>query len=131
VGAATTNRTGWVEKGLVVSRRPGPPSSLPAVPQLDAVEAVEDEREVLARDADAGVRDPDADRVSGRAGGQGHAPRRRGVDGGASQRPGGSGLGLALVQAIVTTHGGTIQIESEPGQGTVCTVRLPVAPPTL
>ncbi len=52
------------------------------------------------------------------------------VDGGASQRPGGSGLGLALVQAIVTTHGGTIQIESEPGQGTVCTVRLPVAPPS-
>ena len=39
----------------------------------------------------------------------------------------GSGLGLALVRAIVTRHGGTLAIRSRPGQGTVVTVRLPGA----
>ena len=39
----------------------------------------------------------------------------------------GSGLGLALVRAIVTRHHGTLSIRSRPGQGTVVTVRLPGA----
>jgi len=42
-------------------------------------------------------------------------------------RIGGSGLGLALVQGIVKAHGGDIRLESEPGRGTICIVRLPVA----
>ncbi len=37
----------------------------------------------------------------------------------------GSGLGLALVQRIVTLHGGDVSVRSRPGQGTVFTVRLP------
>jgi two-component system OmpR family sensor kinase len=37
----------------------------------------------------------------------------------------GSGLGLALVRAIVARHGGEVQLRSRPGQGTVVTVRLP------
>jgi two-component system OmpR family sensor kinase len=39
----------------------------------------------------------------------------------------GSGLGLALVQKIVALHGGTIAIRSREGQGTLVTIRLPLA----
>jgi len=38
----------------------------------------------------------------------------------------GSGLGLALVQAIVERHGGQTNLRSRAGQGTVFTVRLPI-----
>jgi two-component system OmpR family sensor kinase len=38
----------------------------------------------------------------------------------------GSGLGLALVRAIVERHGGQVKLRSRVGQGTVMTVRLPV-----
>ncbi|MCD0446143.1 HAMP domain-containing histidine kinase [Glycomyces sp. A-F 0318] len=41
----------------------------------------------------------------------------------------GSGLGLAIVAAIVKAHGGTVQVASEPGEGTVFTVRLTAEPP--
>ena len=37
----------------------------------------------------------------------------------------GSGIGLALVRAIVERHNGRVQIESTPGQGTTVTLRLP------
>lgn len=39
----------------------------------------------------------------------------------------GSGLGLALVRAIVERHGGQIRLRSRVEQGTVTTVRLPVS----
>jgi two-component system OmpR family sensor kinase len=38
----------------------------------------------------------------------------------------GSGLGLALVRAIVARHDGTITLRSRAGEGTVFTLRLPV-----
>jgi two-component system OmpR family sensor kinase len=38
----------------------------------------------------------------------------------------GSGLGLALVRAIVERHGGQVKLRSRLGQGTVVTMRLPV-----
>ncbi len=45
-----------------------------------------------------------------------------------STKQGGTGLGLALTQQIVVEHGGSIAVESRPGQGTTFTVRVPAAP---
>ena len=44
-----------------------------------------------------------------------------------SGRESGRGLGVGLAKAwrIVTMHGGTIEVESGPGQGTIMTIRLP------
>ncbi|MBA3010914.1 MAG: response regulator [Proteobacteria bacterium] len=38
----------------------------------------------------------------------------------------GSGLGLSVVHGIVTSHRGAVRVESEPGQGSVFTVFLPM-----
>jgi len=43
-----------------------------------------------------------------------------------STKPGGSGLGLATTRKIILAHGGSIDVQSEPGRGTKFTIRLPV-----
>lgn len=47
------------------------------------------------------------------------------VEGSASRRYEGSGIGLALAKEIVTLHGGTISVESEMGRGSTFTLKLP------
>jgi two-component system nitrogen regulation sensor histidine kinase NtrY len=44
-----------------------------------------------------------------------------------STRVTGTGLGLAIARKAVEEHGGTIFLESEPGQGTRVSIRLPVS----
>lgn len=39
----------------------------------------------------------------------------------------GSGIGLAVVDEIVSAHGGALELQSRVGQGTTVTVRLPIA----
>jgi signal transduction histidine kinase len=38
---------------------------------------------------------------------------------------GGTGLGMAIVRRIVEDHGGAIDVESTPGEGTSVTILLP------
>ncbi|MGZ3298496.1 MAG: ATP-binding protein, partial [Asticcacaulis sp.] len=46
--------------------------------------------------------------------------------GAADQRAMGTGLGLSIVQAMASLHRGTMRIDSDLGEGTTVTVRLPV-----
>ncbi|WP_027883149.1 sensor histidine kinase [Meiothermus rufus] len=46
------------------------------------------------------------------------------VDKARDRERGGSGLGLAIVRSIVDAHGGTVWVESEPGQGSVFSLSL-------
>ena len=48
------------------------------------------------------------------------------VDGSRSRDTGGSGLGLAVVRAIVQRHGGTVRLEDRPGGGLRVHVTLPL-----
>ncbi len=50
----------------------------------------------------------------------------RGADRPGAGGSGGSGLGLSIVQAIATAHGGQAALESRPGQGTRVRLWLPV-----
>jgi signal transduction histidine kinase len=49
------------------------------------------------------------------------------VDKSRSQASGGTGLGLSIVQSIMVLHGGSVEISSEPGQGTCVTLHIPAA----
>jgi len=45
-----------------------------------------------------------------------------------SRNYGGLGLGLFIVKRIVEAHGGTISVESRPGEGAAFRVELPLQP---
>ena len=48
------------------------------------------------------------------------------IDRGRSREVGGTGLGLAIVKHIAQAHGGSVDVESAPGEGSIFTVALPI-----
>lgn len=53
------------------------------------------------------------------------------VDKSRTKETGGYGLGLSLCREIMLAHGGDIRLESEPGKGTMVTLRFPLAGPPI
>jgi PAS domain S-box-containing protein len=51
----------------------------------------------------------------------------RQLDGSHARRVGGAGLGLAITRELVNMHGGTLEVQSQPDQGSTFSVRLPIA----
>lgn len=51
------------------------------------------------------------------------------VDNAETRRFDGTGLGLPIVKALMTMHGGTLELESEVGKGTTVSLHFPVAAP--
>ena len=47
------------------------------------------------------------------------------VDGSRSRETGGTGLGLSIVKHVMQRHGGALEIDSEPGQGSRFSLQLP------
>ena len=43
-----------------------------------------------------------------------------------STKPGGTGLGTRIIGNVVRAHGGVIDVESEVGEGTTMTIKLPL-----
>jgi signal transduction histidine kinase len=77
-----------------------------------------DEAEIVVRDTGTGIDAADLPHVF---------ERFYRADTGRGRDPGGTGLGLAIAEWIAQQHGGTINIESAPSQGTSATVRLPTS----
>ncbi len=71
---------------------------------------------VYVRDPGVGISERDLDRVF---------DRFYRVDGTLSRRTQGTGLGLFLAKAIVEAHGGTMRVESKPGEGSTFYFTLP------
>jgi signal transduction histidine kinase/DNA-binding response OmpR family regulator/HAMP domain-containing protein len=75
--------------------------------------------QIVVRDSGVGMTSEQSERVF---------ERFYRVRGGPQSTPG-TGLGLSIVKSLVDLHGGQIEVDSEPGQGTTFRVRLPAARP--
>ncbi|HEV8306558.1 MAG TPA: ATP-binding protein [Methylomirabilota bacterium] len=73
---------------------------------------------IAVRDTGSGIDPADADRV--------FQPFVR-LDAARARATGGSGLGLPIARSIVRAHGGTLTLQSVPGDGSCFTIRLPLA----
>ena len=109
---------------LLANVRTHTPSGTPAAVRLRIDAAADgplDAREVVLEVADTGpgLDAADVDRVF---------ERFYRVDTSRSRDRGGSGLGLAVVAALVAAHGGSVEVESTPGEGATFRVRLQHAP---
>jgi two-component system, OmpR family, sensor kinase len=82
------------------------------------VDQIGDHAQIEVRDTGPGMPEEDAHRVF---------ERFFRADAARTRTRGGSGLGLSIVSAIVTAHGGTVTATSKPGEGLVVTVLLPVS----
>jgi signal transduction histidine kinase len=80
-------------------------------------EATDSEVRIIVRDTGEGIPAEDLPYIFDRFW---RGDRSRSHAGGA-----GSGLGLAIAQQLVRAHAGRIEVESQPGQGTVFTLELP------
>jgi len=51
------------------------------------------------------------------------------IDGSTTRQYGGIGLGLTVAKAVIAEHAGSIEVESQPGQGSRFAIRFPALPP--
>ena len=85
---------------------------------IDA-EAVGPEVRIVVRDKGIGISESDCKHIF---------DRFYRADGEISKRVKGAGLGLSLVHYIVTAHGGMVECESQVGEGSTFSIRLPALP---
>ena len=78
-----------------------------------ALEVEEDALRILIKDSGIGIDSDDLDKIF---------QRLYRADKSRTQK--GQGLGLSLVEAVINTHGGSIQVKSEINQGTCFTIEM-------
>jgi len=66
-------------------------------------------------------------RVGDTGTGMTHEQKRRAFESFYTTKPGGSGLGLAVVRSMLDLYGGSVAVDTAEGRGTVFTLRLPRA----
>jgi two-component system OmpR family sensor kinase len=94
----------------------------PGTPVEVGVERDDGHVRIVVRDHGPGLPDDDDD-----GGGGSLFERFWRADAARGRGPAGAGLGLAIVHAIVTAHGGTVRAENAPDGGARFTVELPAA----
>jgi len=93
---------------------------------VNAVEAMNDETGLLVIDCDR-EKDSCVIRIQDNGAGMDEETLHRLFDAYFTSKSTGTGLGLTATQNIVLNHKGTIDVESEIGEGTLFTIQLPVS----
>ena len=111
---------------LTVRANPAPLSQVIGNLVMNAIEAMPDGGTLTVVTAlEPGSKGPVVVRVRDSGPGLSSAMKGRLFRPFATTKPNGTGLGLALSQRLVRRYGGTLSLDSEPGQGVTATVRLP------